>query len=417
MLRKEVAMKRNNTVKLPALVCLMCFSLNAATINVAKGSSISTAVQTSVAHDTIKVAADTFIDNFVINHPLTIIGASETTTIIKRADHDSSLATIRITAKNVTIKNLTVCGHNAVQAADTLDTLTCWPASDAVLLSGAAESTSIASCIFIGGDGIMERSLPAAQGGSGLVIKKSDWVFLKNDSIQGGCGRVSFAYGDTSIDEGGARQPFTMSGVPGAGILADTSRHIVADSTVVKGGAGYDMNWRGHYTPGTAGLVCHRADSVIVSHSIIYGGVTQYFGGDTVEAIMIYNGSWVDTVNCQLSSDGGWADETSVIGPLSPAGVPFYHHHIIDKNNAFSLRRGNDQSLLLACLLTKESFVAIDLLNAKGQAVKKLRPEHASPGLHRYTLDLKMINGSKTVYFLKVATKDNRRCFKVVSVQ
>jgi hypothetical protein len=402
------------------LVSLLFFSLtsNAATINVAKGASIGDAVKNAVAHDIILVAADTFTESasILIDKPLTIIGHKDST-VIKRKAQDS-LATIKIIAKNVYISNLTVYGHDGAIAADPTDTLTCWPTSGAILISGA-ESTSIYSCNLIGGKGIEKRSLAAADGGSGLYIKNSKMVWLKNDSMQGGLAHITGRLGDTLIDtEGGAPgtlQPLTRPGKPGAGLLIDTSSYIKVDGAVMGGGDGFDMNWHGEYTKGTPGMLGFRASQFVIINSTLRGGYTNYMTGDTVAPFEIYDSSIVDTANLQISGDGGYADETSIIGERSN-GVLFFQKYATAEK-PFVVRYRNDPLLSLSCFLTKESFVSIDLLNAKGQTIKKIRTEHAAPGVRLYTLDLTGATLSKAVYFLRVATQANRQCFRLDMVR
>jgi hypothetical protein len=418
-------MKGINAFKILALVGVACFSANAAKHNVAKGGSISAAVTAAAAGDTVSIAADTFIDKFIINKKLTVMGAGKTSTVIKRAAKDSS-ATISITAKNVTIKNLTVYGHNAV--ADSADSNHCFPTSDAIIISGA-ESTSIASCIVVGGNGIAKSLYSAAMGGNAVVINKaSKNIFITDDSLRGGNANMTRLLGDTVIDKeedgsGGVPTALYRVGKSGNGVYVESSSLVTIDGCKSEGGDGTGFPTVGATTKGGPAVECFHSVRVKVANSTLYGGKTIFHQTYMVEGLHLIDTSIACTTKVSINStseepcgdDCCEVDEGSFLADWT--GVLFHDEPIAEKTGFFSIARGSDHSVSIGCYLIKESFVAIDLLTTKGQVVKKLRIGRAAAGQHRFALDLKGMNGPNGIYLIKVATRDNQQSFKVVSVR
>jgi hypothetical protein len=418
-------MDKHNAMKLMAAIGFVCFSLNAATIHVAKGTAdslIGKAVKSSSAKDTILVGKGTFLDTVAIDHPLTIIGVSKDSTLIGRADHDSSgVPTIRITGKNIVIKKVSILGHNAIGTTNELDTLTCWPTSDAVVLSGA-ESVSIASCNLIGGNGIAQHSAEAARGGSAVIIKKgSKWITLKNDSIQGGIGNRSRILGDTLIEDLGVKQPKVVLGVAGFGIGIDTSSFVKVDSSEIVGGNSTGLNWNGMHNPPVPGLVCFYAESIAVSAATLSSGHELYTENLYTSDYELRDRSFVIFIDCNFYKNEGVTDETSD-AMMHSTGVllPFANNSKVKKSFAITTRNTSSGALLLSCFLTKPSLVSIDLLNAKGQAISHIQRKNLGSGMHEFTMDLKgnrMSTLSSSAYFLKVATSENRQCFRLIATK
>jgi hypothetical protein len=407
-------MKWNNAMKVLALIGLVSFTVNAKQTPVAAGKSISAAITAAAAKDTITLAAGAYTDHFVVNKQLTIIGAGKTKTTISRAKTDDSVATITITAKNVTISNMTICGHDAAPGADTADTMKSTPTSNAI---------NIASCIVVGGSGMYRRDLAAARGGNGILIQKhSKYVFLKDDSLKGGMANQTRWLRDTIIniteDGSGVSTGLYIVGKAGAGLLVDSSSYVNLENCICEGGDGNGLNWEGRNAQGSPGIVCYFAKWTMAKSTVITGGATIYMYRDTVEAFYLYDSSSLDTSNVTLNSQfGGRVDENGSYVGSSSSGVFNYGALAADKRDVFALRKNANQLLSLACFLKKESFVAIDLLNARGQAVKRLRMENAAPGMHQYALDMKGLKGSNSIYLVKVSTRENSGCFRLVSVR
>lgn len=413
-----------------ALIGLISFSLNAATIKVAAGASIGAAITSAAAKDTISVAAGIFNEHILIDKQLTLIGAHHDSTIIKRAATDSiTVATIKITGKKVVVKNMGIFGHDAYRwGADSL-LKNSYPTTDAVLLSNA-DSVSILSCDLVAGNGTDWRSMASASGGIGLNVYKSKWTHLQNDSIVGGFDNRTGIIGIDTVpgETPDGRDtlvfnPLFETGLPGAGINIDSSSFLSASHIFVMGGDGKGMNYKGFGQEAANGVFCVTAENISIDTSTLYGGQEFLMVWDTsMHAVQATIGSSVKLTDCTYALEGfriKKVDATSTV-IVNSTGVLSNSNRSWEKN-AFTIRfsGGQSPSVVFGCVLTKASFVGIDLLNAKGQAVKRLRTERAQPGSYSFPINLTKsgISLANTAYFLRITTNENSRSFRLPSVR
>jgi hypothetical protein len=415
----------NKMAKLIAIICCLCISINAATINVAAGASIAAAVKNAAAKDTIKIAAGTFIEpNIVIDKALTVIGFDKDSTIIKRADKDSiKAATIKVAAKFVTLKKLFVFGHFAYRWGDsTMASINqCYPSTNAVEVAGA-DSSSIIECNMSAGDGTDWRTLEAASGSIGLLIKKSKRVYLLHDSIQGGMnertGQIGYDTLDADTGTGKVLNPLFTTGEPGVGLYIDSSSFFFAESTYVMGGEGKGMNYKGFGQTAAIGTYLRAVDSAKFNFCTLYQGRSYLGIWDTssVYAVKCTLATSVKIFKCvqlefrRYKAETGCKVEYTDPDPIGVLSLP----SCFTAKNVFTIQYG-PRALTFGCLLKKASYVAIDLLNAKGQAIRHVRTDWAQPGMRQFSIDNSALAAS--AYFLRVATNESSKSFRLPVVR
>ncbi len=408
---------------------LLCFSVYAATIKVpSEQATIKAAVQASAAGDVIEVANGTYKDHFTIDHALTIKGASIDSCIITREGKFDSLPTITITAKNVHLEKLTIMGHDCfiqkgeidsiriVDSAsaryDTVYFTTSWPASEAILMSGA-ESVSISSCIILGGKGAGDNGwFTTLLGASGFaavkIIKSSRNIVFLNDSIMGGLNSLSDSL------EAGAR---------GAGIKVDTSSDISVKHCVVWGGNGCWYDRWGTPIKGGFALDLMRGKNIKLDSSTIAGGTAitghlSYGYSISAKDSSSVSGTLIDTLLLGYISleDGSVNNITIVPTAIYPIG------RAADKKARMTIDYSDNskRSLTVTCVLKNPSLIAMEILNAKGQVVTRMKPQQGAIGMNKYVLnldDMKALRVCESAYFLRVRTDTDQRIFHVFTLQ
>ncbi len=420
--RREMIMRM--IVKQMAIASLLCFSSYAVTIKVpSQQAKISAAVQASAAGDTIEVANGTYKDRFTIDHALTIKGILKDSCIITREGKFDSLPTVTITAKNVHLENLTITGHNCfiqkgeidsiivVDSAsakyDTIYFTTSWPASEAIVMSGA-ESVSISSCIILGGKGAGERcwytTLLGASGFAAVKINKSSkYIVFLNDSITGGWNALS-----DSLE----------AGIRGMGIEIDTSSDISIKRCAVWGGDSRSYDRHGDFPKGGTAIDCTRGKNIIVDSSAIVGGraltgIWHYGHAISATDSSDVSGTLLPDFTCgDINFEEGSIDHV----PVYPVGrsINKKHRLTIDYYN------GSHRSFLVTCVSEKPSSIVMDILNAKGQVVTRFAQQKAIAGVNRYLLnldDMKELKLSSLAYFLRVKTDTDQRSFRLLTLQ
>jgi hypothetical protein len=216
-------------------------------------------------------------------------------------------------------------------------------------------------------------------------------------------------------------QPKIAFGAAGFGLCVDTSSFISVDSAIIFGGNSYGMMGTQSHNPPSPGLVCSMAESVSVSASAIRSGYELYFGQQYIESFNLRDSTIVLFVDCDFYDASNVVDGSSK-EIIHKTGVVLPFTNASKAKNSFAMRSRDNWSgaLVLSCFLTKASCVTIDLLNAKGQAVSHIQRENMESGAHQFTVDLKVSRAStlsNSVYFLKVATSENRQCFRLISVR